>query len=213
MSFVPSLSVTPPGDDGPDLVAASPLLSTGRSPATERLKRRAAKETAVERDKALEMALSQIEKQFGKGSVMKMGEKGDDEHRGHPHRCPGPRPRPRRRRPAPGPGRRDLRPRVVGQVHPRHARRGRGAAQRRHLRLHRRRARHGPGLRQGHRGRRRRAADLASPTPASRRSRSPTCSCAPVRSTSWSSTRWPRSRPGPRSKARWATPTSASRPG
>ncbi|CAB4990903.1 protein RecA [Actinobacteria bacterium IMCC26207] len=30
---------------------------------------------AVERDKALEMALSQIEKQYGKGSVMKMGEK------------------------------------------------------------------------------------------------------------------------------------------
>jgi recombination protein RecA len=30
----------------------------------------------VERDKALEMALSQIEKQYGKGSVMKMGEKG-----------------------------------------------------------------------------------------------------------------------------------------
>jgi recombination protein RecA len=30
----------------------------------------------VERDKALDMALSQIEKQFGKGAVMKMGEKG-----------------------------------------------------------------------------------------------------------------------------------------
>jgi recombination protein RecA len=30
----------------------------------------------VERDKALQMALGQIEKQFGKGSVMKMGEKG-----------------------------------------------------------------------------------------------------------------------------------------
>ena len=28
-----------------------------------------------------------------------------------------------------------------------------------------------------------------------------------------SSTRWPRSRPGPRSRARWATPTSACRPG
>ncbi|MDQ6696158.1 MAG: recombinase RecA [Actinomycetota bacterium] len=33
------------------------------------------KEVAVERDKALDMALGQIEKQFGKGSVMKMGEK------------------------------------------------------------------------------------------------------------------------------------------
>ena len=31
---------------------------------------------AVERDKALEMALGQIDKQFGKGSIMRMGEKG-----------------------------------------------------------------------------------------------------------------------------------------
>ena len=30
----------------------------------------------MERDKALEMALGQIDKQFGKGSVMKMGDKG-----------------------------------------------------------------------------------------------------------------------------------------
>ena len=29
----------------------------------------------------------------------------------------------------------------------------------------------------------------------------------------WSSTRWRPSRPGPRSRARWATPTSACRPG
>ena len=36
-----------------------------------------------------------------------------------------------------------------------------------------------PGLRPGHRGRHRPAAHLASPTRASRRSRSPTCSCAP----------------------------------
>src|ERR1700712_3467129 len=33
------------------------------------------KENAVEREKALDMALAGIEKQFGKGSVMKMGEK------------------------------------------------------------------------------------------------------------------------------------------
>jgi recombination protein RecA len=31
----------------------------------------------VDRDKALEMALGQIEKQFGKGSIMKLGERGD----------------------------------------------------------------------------------------------------------------------------------------
>ena len=77
MSFVPSLTVTPPGDDVPNLVAASPLLCTGRSPATERLNGEAAKGTTVERDKALEMALSQIEKQFGKGSIMRMGDKGE----------------------------------------------------------------------------------------------------------------------------------------
>ena len=34
------------------------------------------KEITVERDKALDMALSQIERQFGKGSVMKMGDRG-----------------------------------------------------------------------------------------------------------------------------------------
>jgi recombination protein RecA len=31
----------------------------------------------VDRDKALEMALSQIDKQFGKGSIMKLGERGN----------------------------------------------------------------------------------------------------------------------------------------
>ena len=30
----------------------------------------------MDRDKALEMALSQIDKQFGKGSIMKLGERG-----------------------------------------------------------------------------------------------------------------------------------------
>jgi len=33
------------------------------------------RETTVERDKALDMALGQIEKQFGKGSIMRMGDK------------------------------------------------------------------------------------------------------------------------------------------
>ena len=46
----------------------------------------------------------QIEKQFGKGSIMRMGEKGVDGHRGHPHRRAGARPRPRHRRPAPRAG-------------------------------------------------------------------------------------------------------------
>ena len=44
-----------------------------------------------------------------------------------------------------------------------------------------------------------------SRTLASRRWRSPTCWCARVRSTSWSSIRWPRSRPRPKSRARWAS--------
>ena len=86
------------------------------------------------------------------------GREDHHEDRDHPHRGAGARSGPRRRGPAPGSGRRDLRPRVVGQVDPGHARGGRGPAQRRHLRLHRRRARHGPDLRPGHRRRRRRAA-------------------------------------------------------
>jgi recombination protein RecA len=48
-----------------------------RDPALEVNRRQAAREErgpTMERDKALEAALSQIEKQFGKGSVMRMGE-------------------------------------------------------------------------------------------------------------------------------------------
>ena len=113
------------------------------------------------------------------------GREGHDGDRVGAHRRPRPRPRAGDRRPAPRPRHGDLRPGELGQVHARHARRGRGAAHGRHLRLRRRRARHGPDVRPGHRRRRRRAAHLASPTPASRRSRSPTCSSAPAPSTSW----------------------------
>ena len=56
------------------------------------------------------------------------------------------------------------------------------------------------------------AADLASPTPASRRSRSSTRWCARARSIWSSSTRSPRSRPRPRSRARWAIRCPACRP-
>ena len=76
----------------------------------------------MERDKALDMALSQIEKQFGKGSVMRMGEHRQHGDRVDPHRGAGARPGARHRRPAPRPHRGDLRAGVVGQVHPRHAR-------------------------------------------------------------------------------------------
>ncbi len=42
---------------------------------SDRRQRRKKKESSVEKNKALDMALSQIEKQFGKGAVMKMGDK------------------------------------------------------------------------------------------------------------------------------------------
>src|SRR5438094_2672330 len=71
------LTVTPPGDDDRHL-AANPLPRTGRSSSREhRLKGEATKGSAVEREKALEMAMAQIEKQHGKGAVMKMSDKGE----------------------------------------------------------------------------------------------------------------------------------------
>ena len=72
------------------------------------------------------------------------------------------RPRARRRRAAARPRRRGVRPRVVGQDDPRLPRDRRGAAPRRHLRLHRRRARDGSGVRQADRRQHRRAARLAA---------------------------------------------------
>ena len=58
----------------------------------------------VEREKALEMALGQIEKQFGKGSVMKMGEKGDDGDRGRSPPAPSPSTSPSASAACPGAG-------------------------------------------------------------------------------------------------------------
>ena len=86
------------------------------------------------------------------------------------------RPRARHRRPAARPGRRDLRPRVVGQDDPRLPRDRRGPAPRRHLRLHRRRARDGPDLRASGSASTSTSCSSPSPTPASRRSRSPSSS-------------------------------------
>ena len=37
----------------------------------------------TDRQKALEMAISQIDKQFGKGSIMQLGDEPHDGHRGH----------------------------------------------------------------------------------------------------------------------------------
>src|SRR5437879_13047750 len=56
-----------------------PLLRVkARMTAPDRTTRPQAREGfTVDRDKALEMALSQIDKQFGKGSIMKLGERGN----------------------------------------------------------------------------------------------------------------------------------------
>ena len=70
-----------------------------------------------ERARAIELAVGQIEKQFGKGSIMRLGQKGADRSRStsiptgvHQHRL-----RARRRRRAARPRHRDLRAGVVGQ--------------------------------------------------------------------------------------------------
>ena len=68
-----------------------------------------------DKEKALDLAVSQIERQFGKGSIMRLGEA----HARHgrrvdPDRLDRPGHRARRRRHPARPGHRDLRPRVVG---------------------------------------------------------------------------------------------------
>src|SRR4029453_9229766 len=64
--------VVPSGLDlrGPKVSHPLRIFCSARSAPT------AERTAPVDRQKNLEMALSQIEKQFGKGSVMKMGEKG-----------------------------------------------------------------------------------------------------------------------------------------
>ena len=117
-------------------------------------------EQAKEQAKALEMALAQVEKQYGKGAIMRMGEKTTMNIEAIPTGAlsldlalgVGGLPR--------GRVTEIYRAGVVGQVDVGDARRRRGAAQRRGVRLHRRRARHGPDLRQGDRRRHRPAADL-----------------------------------------------------
>ena len=141
---------------------------------------------AKARDAALSGALQQIERQFGKGSVMRMGDEGAqvkvnaiptgalslDLALGH-------------RRHAARAHRRGLRPGVLRQDDARLPRARRGAEARRRLRVHRRRARDGPAVRPARSASTSTSCSSRSPTTASRRSRSPTCSCAPARST-WS---------------------------
>jgi PncC family amidohydrolase len=142
------------------------------------------------RKKALAAALSQIEKQFGKGSVMRMGDAGAmpnieavstgslglDVALGIGGGCPR------------GRGRRDLRAGVLRQDDADAARRRRGAEA----------GGTAPSSTPSMRSTRPTPRSSASTwtscwcrsrTPASRRSRSPTCWCAPVRSTWSSSTR------------------------
>ena len=165
----------------------------------------------VDKHEALDVALGQIERQFGKGSVMKMNDRaavsigavstgslaldlalGDRRAAARPHR-------------------RGLRPGVLRQDDARLPRDRRGAAPRRHLRLHRRRARDGPGLREADRRRHRQPPRLAArhgrAGARDRRAAHP----LRARSTSSRSTRSRRSRRRRRSRARWATPTSACR--
>src|SRR5499427_10786115 len=53
----------------------SPMAATERSEKVERIERRDDDRTDKERGKAVEMAVGQIEKQFGKGSIMRLGGK------------------------------------------------------------------------------------------------------------------------------------------
>ena len=80
------------------------------------------------RDRAIDLAVSQIEKQFGKGAIMKLGEDAlIRDVADHLDRLARPRHRARRRRLAARPRRRDLRSGVVGQDDARAARHRAGA--------------------------------------------------------------------------------------
>ena len=102
-----------------------------------------------DRTRALDAAISQIERAFGKGSVMRLGAAEQaQEIETVSTGSLGPRYRAGRRRPAAWPDHRDLRAGELGQDHAHAARHRRGAEGRRQRRLHRRRARARPLLRQ-----------------------------------------------------------------
>ena len=117
--------------------------------------------TSVDKTKALDAALSQIERAFGKGSIMRLGKNqqgGRD--RDDSDRLARPRHRARRRRPAARPRGRDLRAGILGQDHADPACHRRGAEEGRRLRLRRRRTRARSRLRPQARRQSRRPADL-----------------------------------------------------
>ena len=130
---------------------------------------------AKAREAALKGALTQIERQFGQGSIMKMG---DDAAQvrvaADAHGRAVARPRARRGRGAARADRRGVRPGVVRQDDAALPRARQRPEAGRDLRVHRRRARHGPGLREADRRGRRRAARLpAGPRRAGARDRRP----------------------------------------
>ena len=133
--------------------------------------------------------------------------------RRHPHRLDRAGPGARRRRHAARPDHGDLRPRVVRQDDALPARPRRGAAARRRRRVHRRRARAGPAATPARAASTWTSCSSASRTPASRRWRSPRRSSARAASTASWSTPSRRSCRAPRSRARWATRSWASRRG
>ena len=95
------------------------------------------KDKAMDRQKALEAALAQIDRAFGKGSAMKLGSKETMQVETISTGIARARYRARRRRPAARPGDRDLRAGKLGQDHARAARDRRGAEGRRHRGLRR----------------------------------------------------------------------------
>ena len=170
-------------------------------------------EVNKEKLKALEQAVQQIDKQFGKGALVRLGDKptrsiqaistgsiGVDAAlgiggipRGRVIEIFGPE----------SSGKTTLALHVIAEAQKR------GGARR----VHRRRARPRPRLRPEARRRHRQPASCRSPTPASRRSRSPRCSSARRRDRRRRRRLGRRARPArPSSRARWATRTWACRP-
>jgi recombination protein RecA len=88
--------------------------------------------TSGDKQKALDSALAQIERQFGKGSIMKLGGENDAGYRGDLDRLARPRHRAGHRRPAEGPDHRDLRAGKLGQDDADAARGGRRTEEGRH---------------------------------------------------------------------------------
>ena len=95
--------------------------------------------TFVDKTKALDAALSQIERAFGKGSIMRLGKTEGGRDRDDLHRIARARHRARRRRPAARPGGRNLRAGILGQDDADAACDRRSAEEGRRLRLRRRR--------------------------------------------------------------------------